>query len=333
MPKNPAGVILPAVICALACVFFHQSGTFFLFSLLPIGIAGVVFSPLSCWFSVSYSIILFAGSLVVFQIRESPNILGILLQTGAFSLLLILFAWIIAPPSRGPAFLRIRTAFRLVISSIILFSLHIPLVYSFLQDEAFYQSFLADVEAVLSITALASGGSDAVDQALIKDFLTPENIIGNVVFFGLRGGGLVSILFFFFVNRQFSLSIAKMIRKKSSAPELALFKIKPSFIWIFSLSILILLSSFFIKLEIFEIIAWNIFVICVMVYAAQGMGIVLFFLSKPNVPRGLRILLNFLFIIMIFRFSVMIFFLTAVTILGVLEHWLPLRVTRDGREP
>jgi hypothetical protein len=68
-------------------------------------------------------------------------------------------------------------------------------------------------------------------------------------------------------------------------------------------------------------------------YAALGMGIALYFLSKPGFPRGLRILINVLFIMMIFRFNVMMFFIAAMTILGILEHWLPFREPKKNRPP
>ncbi len=150
-PKNPAGVIFPAVIFALACVFFNQSGAFFIFSLLPLGLAGMAYSSTVCWFSVSYSILLYAGSMVIFRVGDSFNLLHILLQTGVFSLLIVLFAWIIVPPQKGPSFLRLRTSIRLVMSSCVLLSVCIPIAYSFFQNEAFYQLFLSHLESILSI--------------------------------------------------------------------------------------------------------------------------------------------------------------------------------------
>ncbi|MDR2901030.1 MAG: YybS family protein [Treponema sp.] len=272
---------------------------------------------------------------MIFQRPASLDVLDILLKTGAFSLLPIFFAWIIAPPAVGPAFLRMRTLYRFVISSLLLLSIHIPMVYNLFQQEGFYQSFLADVESVLSLTSLTSfaSGSDVVEQSLLKEYLTADNIVSNIIFFGLRGGGLLSIMLFFFMNRQLSFAITKLFRKTRSLPSLLHFKIKSPFIWVLSFSILAILISLQFKLDIIQIIAWNIFVLCVIMYAAQGLGIVLFFLNKPNIPRGLRILFNLFFILMIFRFSVMIFFIAAVMILGILENWVPLRAPKTNKPP
>jgi hypothetical protein len=337
---NPAGYILPAVISALICVFFNQSGAFFLFSLVPIAVVGLMFSPLTSWAAVSYSILIFAGTRVIFHFQEYQNPLEILLQTGAFSLLPVFFAWIIAPPSKGPAFFRMRTAFRFVTSSVILFALLVPLIYFLFQQEGFYQSVLADVETALAIIPFAENTSDVVQQSLMKEYFTAENILDSMMFFGLRGCGIFSIMLFFFINRQLSVSITKFFRRNNpvsghlsgqSVSGLSFFKIRSQFIWAFSVSILILLVSFLVKHEILEIIAWNLFVLCVIMYAAQGMGIVLFFLHRPNVPRGLKIILNLIFIMMIFRFSVMMFFLGTVTVLGILEHWVPFRVSKVNK--
>jgi hypothetical protein len=317
--KNPAGILIPAVICALLCVFFNQSGAFFIISLLPIGLAALIFSPQTCWVSVSYSILMYAASLFLFPRHNAFSLIDILLQTGIFSLPPVLFAWIIVPPQKGPVFVRMRTAFRFVMSSCIVLGIYIPLVYNLFQQEAFYQSFMADIEYALAIIPFAENSSDVVEQALLRDFFTPENIIDNIVFFGIRGGALCSIMIFFFLNRQASFSIARIFRRKQIVPSgLILFKVKSSFIWVLSLSILALLVSLQFDFEIPEIIAWNIFVLCVIVYSAQGLGIVLFFLNRPSVSRKLRILLNVLFIMMIFRFSVMMFFIVVLTILGIL---------------
>lgn len=293
----------------------------------------MLYSSTACWFSVSYSILFYAGSMIIFRVGNSFNPLDILPQTGIFSLLIILFAWIIAPPQKGPSFLRVRTSIRLVISSCVLLSVCIPIAYSFLQNEAFYQSFLSHLESILSIMPFDIKSSDAVDQSLIERYLTPDVIARNMFFLGLRGGALASIMVFLFLNRQISLAVTTLIRGTSPSPGLSHLKIKISFIWLLSFSILSLLVSFLVKWEILEIIAWNIFVICVMVYAAQGFGIVLFLLQRRGFPRGLRILLNLLFIFMIFRFSVMMVFLALMTILGIIENWVPLRVPNKHRPP
>ncbi len=330
--RNPAGRILSAAVCALACVYFNQSGALSLLSLLPIGIAAVMFSSLTCWYAVSYSILMYAGFLVIFRSQDSFSIIDILLQTGVFSFLPLLFAWIMAPPVKGPGFLRVRTSFRLVFSSVILLAIHLPLMYDLFQQKDFYQSLLADIEAALSMIPIEEMGSDAVAQSLIQNFFTPEHMVNSVVFFGLRGGGIVSILLFFFLSRQLSFSLARMFRRTDPAPGLALFKIKSSFIWVFSFSILILLVSFLMKLEILEIIAWNIFIICGIVYAAQGMGIVMFFLNRPGGrPRGFRVLLNLLFVIMIFRLNLMVYFLAVLAVLGILENWVPFRAPKPNK--
>lgn len=301
-------------------------------SLLPIGIAAVMFSSLTCWYAVSYSILMYAGFLVIFRSRDFFNVIDILLQTGVFLFFPLLFAWIMAPPAKGPGFLRIRTSFRLVISSVILLAIHLPLIYDLLQQKDIYQSLVADIEAALSMIPFEEMGSDVVMRSLMQDFLTPENMINSMVFFGLRGGGIASILLFFFLSRQLSFSFARIFRRVVPAPGLVLFKIKSSFIWVFSFSILILFVSFLIKLEILEIIAWNIFVICGMVYTAQGMGILMFFLNRPGAKsRGLRVLFNILFVIMIFRPNLMMYFLAVLSVLGILENWVPFRAPKTNK--
>ncbi len=325
--------MFPAVVCASICVLCNHFSSFYFFSLLPIGIAGLMFSALTCWVSVAFSIVIYAFSLVIFYSSVSFDLLDIVSQAGIFALLPVFFAWIIAPPVKGPAFLRLRTSFRLILGSSILLLIYIPIMYSLFRQDGFYQSFLDDVESVLSLMPFAEIGSDVVEQSLIRKYLTPANILDNIIFFALRGGGLVSILLFFLFSRQVSMMIARLFRRVKPGPGLAFFKINAWFIWLFSVSILAVLLSMQFKFEILEIAAWNVFVVCVMVYAAQGMGIVSFFLNRPGVPRGFRIMLNLFIILMIFRFTVFLFFIAAMAVLGILENWVPLRAPKTNKPP
>ncbi len=321
--------MLPAVICALACVICNQSRLLFIFSLMPIGIACFMYSSATCWLSVVCSIVLYAASLLILHSQVPLGLANVFLRVGIFSLLNICFAWVIAPPAKGPGFLRGRTSVRLIIGSCIIFLGYVPSMYYFFQQDDFYIPLLRNVDRLLSIALMGTGG-DVVQQSLLEEYFTPDTFVNSIVFVGLRGVGVVSIMFFLYLSRQVSLVVMRLVRRVIPVPELANFKTGKALIWVLSFSILAVLVSLYFSLEIPEIIAWNVFSICVMLYIAQGGGIVSFFLNRPGTPRVFRLITNICVIAMILRFSVLVIALVCLTFLGILENWVPLRVPKTN---
>jgi uncharacterized protein YybS (DUF2232 family) len=107
------------------------------------------------------------------------------------------------------------------------------------------------------------------------------------------------------------------------------FHLPVSVIWILSFSILAVVLTEIAGLSVPGIAAWNMLVICGLMYMAQGAGIVLYFLAR----RGplMRLAMNILIIVMIFSPGINAFALGILVLLGIAENWLPLRAPEtDG---
>ena len=111
------------------------------------------------------------------------------------------------------------------------------------------------------------------------------------------------------------------------------FRAAPALIWVLSSSLLLVVLSRVARLVVPEIILWNILVLCIILYFAQGLGILQFFLSRPSVPVFLRFFLTVLLIILIFSPAVNAVLLIGIVLLGIAENWAPFRAPKPNGPP
>jgi hypothetical protein len=176
-----------------------------------------------------------------------------------------------------------------------------------------YQSMMAD-----PLDAVPPGGELSADLVL--------NLMGSVA---LRGGALASAAFFFFVNRQAAVIVSWFSRRSAGREHLSLFHAPLRLIWVFSLSLLVILAGTVFKRPYLEIPGWNLAVFCAILYLIQGGGIVLYFLSRPEIPILFRALANVLMVIVFLSPIVNGIALGGLTLLGIAENWVPFRVPRQ----
>jgi hypothetical protein len=74
-----------------------------------------------------------------------------------------------------------------------------------------------------------------------------------------------------------------------------------------------------------EIAAWNVLVLSASLFLAQGIGIVMFFLSRRRLSTLMRFCLGVLAVIIAVSPPLNLAVLGALVILGIMENWLPLR--------
>jgi hypothetical protein len=253
-----------------------------------------------------------------FWSQESPG--GILY----FPLILALFGWIIAPPRRGPAFLRTRTVYRILAAAVLATLALIPGLRAIRDDGELVALLRSQLESLSSLSAASVGVEDPLGE------LTPERILEALYRVIIRGGGAASWVGFFFISRRLALFFSSIIRHTRWEGDLRAFHVAPPFIWVLSCSLLGVLTGSRFALPPLEIGAWNILTLCVMLYLAQGGGIVLFFLNRLAIrPLG-RLALNLLFITVLFSPVMSPFFLGGLTILGIAENWAPFRAQKSN---
>jgi hypothetical protein len=334
-------IFFPALIGGVVSIGLNRSGFLGFLFLLPVGVNAFCFSAASSWLCAFFAVAgnglfaLWAGSFLHLSFNALvPDVIY-------FSVIVLGFAWIAAPPSRFPAFLRPRAAYRLVVSSIA-GALALALFVSMSGTESgFLAMFRSQAELFISLYN-ASIGADVVEQSLSGQYVNVDNVMAVIKAVSLRGGAVFSCMLLFFVSRQFSLLIARIARRPSPAGNFTGFRISSRQIWVLSFSLAAVLAGLLLGERssartaalLLEIVSWNVLVICAMLYLAQGGAILTYWYSRWVMPPFFRLLLNFLFIMVIFSPGINAVFLAALTLLGIAENWLPFRVPgTNGSSP
>jgi hypothetical protein len=165
-----------------------------------------------------------------------------------------------------------------------------------------------------------------------------EVILETIQTVMLRGGSLVSCVVLFAICRQTGFFLARFAFRKDvvtsqEASSLMLFRVNPMIIWVFSASLLLVVLTGITRLEIPEIILWNILILCVILYFTQGLGILRFLLSRFALPPFLRIFFFFFLGVALFSPFLNALLLGGLFLLGVAENWAPFRASKKNGPP
>ena len=323
--ENTKRTIIPAVIGAGVCLFFIRSGFFSLFFLVPLGVLAFSYDFKTAWAALFLAVLGNAALAIGTAMSRGIPVPEIIWDILYFSVMTSIFTWIIAPP---PCLrLNLSGAIRLLTGSCLGAILFAGVFFRSLSSPLF-SGYLDSVITSL-VSLYRSTGSDVVQNALVES-LTPEVILDVIKSILLRGGSLVSCVVLFFFCRQISFALVRLSRRIrgtdiSATGVLSAFYVNPAAIWVLSVSLLLLVGARAIKLEIPEIALWNILVLCAIVYFAQGLGIVQFFLSKSSVSSFLRLLLSVLLIVLFFSPVLNLILIGCILLLGIAENWAPFR--------
>ena len=356
-------VWLPLLAGAAASVVLIRSGFPAFFFLVPPGFVAVVWGRFAGWGAVALTA---AGDLILSSILvgyAGGRIGDILPGFVYFTVMIVSFLWIMAPPRSGPGFFRVRTAWRFALASAAA-SLALFLTVLVPGNRGGFFAFLRSQAEALSALFVSTAGADAARKALLEESASPGRIMEFIQSVSLRGGALASCMLLFFINHQLVLAGAAIVRRRGliaaerrrgepynaaddpagamasgrprrlpetpgGAAGLRSFHLPVSLIWVLSFSILAVVLTEIAGLFIPGIVAWNILVVCGLMYMAQGAGIVLYFLAR----RGplTRLAMNILIIVMVFSPGINAFAMGILVLLGIAENWLPLRAPEtDG---
>jgi hypothetical protein len=205
--------------------------------------------------------------------------------------------------------------------------------------EYFNQHLTALLDTALAVRE--PSGANVVQNALMGQPST-EAFLAGIKFVMLRGGSLVFTVLLFTICRQASFTLARLLpsafggRTAGSAEaaavgsdlgSIAAFRAPSKLILILSGALCLVVPASILNLTIPEIILWNILVLCAIVYFAQGAGILQSHLTRLNAPF-LRLALTALFFVLVVTPGINVVLLAGVVLLGIIENWIPLRVSK-----
>jgi hypothetical protein len=296
--------------------------------MVPLGFMGFFFGRKTAWAGALLAVLFNALCTMGLSLYSGQDFAGFLPGLGYFSLMTLAFVWLVAPPPGGPGVFRIRASYRLILGALVGTVAGMGFM---LGDSAELDGFARFQAELVSSMAVASAGADAVRRSLLEQELSPERLMALFNTVQVRGGFLGSMMAIFFITRQRSLTFAVFARRRRGCREgdtsLRSFHVPARLVWVFSLSLGSILLFRILGLSPLETAAWNCFIVCALMYLAQGAGIVRFLLSRC--PPGRRLFLNIGIILAIFSPGINTIALGLLLLLGIAEHWAPLRVVRD----
>ena len=307
------GPLAAIVICSCLCVFFMNFGLLSLLFLVPLGYSVLVYNSARLTFFVVTAV---NAVFCIIASLVSDSSRSLWMDFFYYSIVFFSFIWIID----GSVFKNVRTLYRFVLASAV-GAVGFMLFIIGGRDSAFY-TLMGEVAEMLYNTIVSSNGGDAVRQSSLQQWLTPERILETSRMILPRGGALANIFFLFFINRHISLALVRLIKKQEKKPGLTVFFAPDYTIWVISASLALILLTRLFKIELLEILAWNVFVVCAILFLTQGAGIVKHFLERRT--QSFRVFFNILVIILMIS-PLGTVAIAALFLLGIAENWLPFR--------
>jgi hypothetical protein len=318
------------VIAAGLSVFFIRSGFLFVFFLVPLSLLAFRYNAETAW--CGFILAAAANSIFALIVSFGANsgFGGPLTDILFYVLIAGIFTWINSPLQSGGKFPKIPGLYRMILGSLAATALFIFIINRAFADPVFLEVLNSRINVLKSF--YISESPDVVQNALVSS-ITPEALAGTARFIVLRGGGFLLAVLMFFGSRQTGIVVSTLLGKKFNGKLLRLFHVPPSYIWVLSFTLPLTVLARIAKFETGEIILWNILTLCVILYLAQGLGILQFYATRPALPPVLRIVLTVGFFILLSNPIISVFLLGFVILLGIAENWAPLRASKTDSGP
>jgi hypothetical protein len=323
---DPRTVYVPAFVCAIISVAMIRMGALSFLFLVPLGYTAAAYNPAAAWLAFLTAAILNGGVSFGFSVYYNTGPGGLAVDVLHYTVTALGFTWIMA----GGDFPRVRTLYRFIAAAVAGALAFLCVAYITWNSEHFAGVIRSQAEWLSSVYISASG-ADAVRRSFLEQVLTPEKVMAVIAAAALRGGALASAFFLLFINREAAFGMARLFRRRRrSAQGLSGFHVPANAIWVLSFSLAAVLLARAGKLEVVEVVAWNILALCAILFLAQGGGIALYTLTRRPLPPPLRLLCNILIVVAIFSPGINTVALGLLILLGIAENWLPLRAPKHG---
>jgi len=318
---------IPAVIGAAVSVGLARSGFLGFLFLLPLGILAYCYNAKTA--RLSAILVILGNSLVslILGFSRISDSRALVADTVYVTIMIVVFAWITAPPQTGPRFLGIQPVYRLIAGSVLAALVFGVGIYLSRNSGGMYARLREQAQAVAAMYTTAMG-TDVVQRSLSEQYMTVDAILAAMISIAIRGGLVVSCVLLFFISRQAALTITWFARRRRPDGSVAAFHTEPRVIWVLSFSLLAILGGFWGRISPLEIAGWNVLLICGILYLVQGVGIITFFLTRKELSVGLRMLIQVGIILVIVSPGINVIALGALVLLGIAENWVPFRAPK-----
>jgi len=295
--------LLTMIVCVGMSMFFLRAGFLSFFFLAPLGYAVIVTGSFFMIFFASASTNIILGLTLIASSSESVP--GFWIYNVYLTILFLAFTWLIGSTN-------IRTLYRLIIAAA---AGSLALLYEFLRADSLLYKVFTDI-------AIEVSESFSSSNAMFES----ESLIEYLKNFMLKGGAFAGLFFLFILNRKMAFSAVFIFKKQKIDKSLTAFFAPPNAIWILFGSLVTVLLTNFFNIELLNILAWNVFVVCGIIFLAQGAAILMYWQRMRSI--GFRIAVNIMIVLILLSpFST--FAIGALVLLGVVENWRPFRLSKS----
>ena len=320
--------LIPAVIGAIISIFFIRTGFAVMFFLLPLGFIGYGWGPKTLWTGLIFAVLGNFLLTLIFGFTFRIPGLDMFWDILNFSVLAASFAWLILPLEQNSY--QIPGAYRLAIGASLCTVVFIAFFQKIFDNPLFYDSIKSQIE---SIAAFYFSGNAQDAKNTIQDSIDIDRLMELMKDMIIRGGALFSSIVMLFINRQLSVFIIRLFGGPKRKKVFQNFHVNGRVIWLLIFSIALALVSRSLGWTAFGIIMWNIIILCVLMYLAQGFGIMGYFMSKPGFPPFIRFIVPVVFVFLLFSPVINAIMLGIIAILGIVENWMSFRVMNISGPP
>lgn len=302
-------------------LFFYKVGFLFFAFLLPFQIifmrrgfryfcyAGAIFLGISALFTL--------GSIKTLENRELYGVL-FLLETGVPFLFLLGLGLI-----NGNFFQLKRNLYTIVISMGIIALIAVPIILFVTSKESLGDFFREQFEMVFQLFSGSAGQSDSFEASVMERMFNTDHFLELLKDIILRNF-MFAYMLVVTGNWWFGRSIVQRT-KQQPVFNTVYFRLPEYFIWPLLLSWAFVLLDSFKSLGSLEYVFWNTGLIFLFLFGLQGLGIIKFLFARYNVPRGIRLLLSFVCIILCFIPGVNYVIFIGIPGIGASELWIKYR--------
>ena len=312
--------LVPALVGAAACLFFIRNSLGVFFFLLPLGFVGYGWGPKTLWSSLLFAI---TGNIVLtifmglsFRIPGGDMLWDIFY----FASMAVSFAWIILPPDEKTAI--VPGAYRLALGAAFSTIIFIGMFFRTFNNPVFYEFLYSQIEMIYSLTITAEGVQPQEAAALLPDIEIIMEMLKSII---VRGGALLSSVIILFINRQLSVMLIRIFGGPRRQSVFLNFHVYPRIFWALFFSFVLIFVTNMFAWEALGTICWNVLILCVLMYLAQGFGIIRYFMTWRGFPGFMRFAIPALFIILLFNSYINMIMLAAIIVLGIVENWVSFR--------
>jgi hypothetical protein len=312
--------VLVLISAATALFLLEMGGIFSFFFPVPLGVMLFAYKTRLALFAAFIVLAAHGITLAVFSFLSGSPTLdpSFVWAWGSTVALVLLWIWSVSPV---PFIGRLSGATRLILGASVMFAFivfGIGITGGF-DFSTIYRDFSTRMEDAVStaVAAYLEYGGHALDG------IDASRITEMVFAFLSCGGGLACIALFFFVNRQISAALASLFNPSRKTASITDFYTDRRLVWALSFSLLAVAS--FRQFSVFTVIAWNVVTICAILYLAQGVAIVFYFLSKSPRTAATRLIHSLLMAVILITPVINMVVCCGVLVLGVAENWVPFR--------